>query len=130
MYPVAIEKVTGIMKFGDCINPRNNKKDFHTGMDFQAAEGEHIIAPESGVVIESKFDEKKGNYIVIKHSEMFSTEYYHLKNSIVSAGDRLAAGQTIGYVGKTGVAKGSHLHYEVFKNGKNVDPNDFLPKRQ
>jgi len=68
------------------------------------------------------------NYVIIQHNETFSTFYSHLKNISVQVGDKLEKGQIIGYVGKTGLATGPHLHYEVLKDGKNVNPIDYLPK--
>ena len=63
-----------------------------------------------------------------KHDETFSTLYSHLKSISVQVGDNLKKGQVIGYVGSTGLATAPHLHYEVFKDGKNVNPIDYLPE--
>jgi murein DD-endopeptidase MepM/ murein hydrolase activator NlpD len=125
--PVELARVTNFMGYGNCINPKTNKKDFHFGIDFQMEEGEPVMSTETGTVIESLNDKTKGNYVVIKHSEIYSTEYYHLKNSSVKKGDKLNKGQVIGYVGHSGIAEGDHLHYEVHKQGKHVNPKDYLP---
>ena len=128
LYPVDSKKVKRIFGYGERINPITKKKDFHYGMDFSISEGEEIISTADGVVIDAKLDDARGNYVVIQHNEAFSTLYSHLKSISVQVGDNLEKGMIIGYVGNTGFSTGPHLHYEVFKNGKNVNPIDYLPE--
>jgi len=129
IYPINKEKVTMVNGYGDRMNPITKKMDFHYGIDFAAKEGEEIVVTADGVVVEAKLDKEKGmgNYILVKHKDMYSTFYSHLKNFIVKEGDVLKKGQLIGYVGSTGISTGSHLHYEVIKNGERVNPKDYLP---
>jgi murein DD-endopeptidase MepM/ murein hydrolase activator NlpD len=128
--PVDMSKVTAGSAYGQRINPLTKKKQMHTGIDFTLAEGEPVMATADGIVTESKYNDGRGNYIHIKHSDVYSTQYIHLKSSIVKAGDKITKGQTIGYVGNTGLSVGPHLHYEVIKNGQLVDPKDYLPKQE
>ena len=130
IYPIDSKKITQTNGYGERINPISKKKDFHYGIDLAAKEGEEIVVTAKGVVIEAKFDteNKKGNYIIIKHSDVYSTFYSHLKDFNVKEGDVVEKGQVIGYVGNTGVSTGSHLHYEVIKSGERVNPKDYLPK--
>ncbi|MBK5279285.1 MAG: M23 family metallopeptidase [Bacteroidia bacterium] len=99
----------------------------HTGIDFKSPEGEIIVSTADGMVIENTLDSYRGQFILIKHDDTFSTSYSHLKNTIVKVGDSVQKGQTIGYVGNSGLSKSFHLHYEVLKNDQAVDPKDYIP---
>ena len=100
----------------------------HTGIDFESPEGEIVKSTDDGIVIENTFDSYRGQFILIKHGDTFSTSYSHLQSATVKVGENVKTGQTIGYVGNTGLSKGVHLHYEVLKDGTAVDPKDYLPK--
>lgn len=128
IYPINSKKIKHTSGYGERINPKTKKKHFHYGMDFAISEGEDVLTTAGGVVIDAKFDSKKGNYIIVKHNEIFSTFYSHLKSISVQVGDKLEKGQLIGYSGNTGTTTGAHLHYEVFREGKNVNPKDYLPE--
>lgn len=126
--PIHMEKAKISAPYGERIHPATGKKQFHTGIDLLLAEGEDVMTTANGLVIESSYDSLRGNYIVVKHDAIFVTSYSHLKSNLVKAGDRVQLGQKIGYVGSTGVlSTGPHLHYEVIKNGKPVDPKGYLP---
>ena len=75
--------------------------------------------------------EKKGygNNIIIKHDETYKTRYAHLSEMKVKAGAKVNKGDIIGYSGNTGLSTGPHLHYEVIKDGENVDPQKFFTKK-
>jgi hypothetical protein len=128
--PVDMSKVTAGSAYGQRINPLTKKQQMHTGIDFTLPEGEAVMATADGIISESAYNDSRGNYIHIKHSDVYSTQYIHLKSSVVKAGDNITKGQTIGYVGNTGLSVGPHLHYEVLKNGQLVDPKDYLPKQE
>jgi murein DD-endopeptidase MepM/ murein hydrolase activator NlpD len=125
--PVEMSKAEISSGFGDRRNPLTKEKQFHTGMDFKLAEGEHVVATADGVITESAFDKGHGNYIIIKHDDTYATKYSHLKSALAKTGDQVKKGDLIGYVGNTGLSVGPHLHYEVSKDGKTVDPKDYLP---
>lgn len=127
IYPIESEKIKRISGYGERVNPKTKQKQFHYGIDFSISEGENVVSTADGVVVEAQFDSKKGNYAIIQHNEVFSTFYSHLKSISVQPGEKLKKGQIIGYSGNTGLSTGPHLHYEVFKNGKNADPKDYLP---
>ena len=127
--PVDISKVTKTFGFGERLHPATKKMANHTGVDFVTDEGVDVMATADGVVVETTFDELKGNFIVIRHSDQFATQYYHLLKSAVSRGATVKKGDVIGNVGSTGVLSTSnHLHYEILKDGKAVNPADYLPK--
>ena len=96
----------------------------HTGVDYAAPEGTPVMALGDGVVIEKGYNKAAGNYIKIKHNSVYTTGYNHFSRfgKGISKGSRVAQGQVIGYVGKTGYATGPHLDLRFWKNGKAVDP--------
>ncbi|MFO7655917.1 MAG: M23/M56 family metallopeptidase [Bacteroidales bacterium] len=128
IFPVDINKVTTVNGYGDRIHPFTKKHVFHYAIDFALEEGENIYSTATGMVIEASFDSQRGNYIFIRHNDEYSTFYSHLKEILVKPGDKVQKGGLIGYVGNTGYSTGSHLHYEVHKNGEKINPKDYLPK--
>ncbi len=128
--PVKDESVMLASNFGYRIHPFYKTRRFHTGVDFSSKEGIPVVSTASGLVTESISDSLWGNYVIVKHSEVYATSYSHLKSASIEVGDFLAKGQTIGYVGSTGQSTAPHLHYEVLKNGKPVDPVGYFPKAQ
>jgi hypothetical protein len=127
--PVVLTKVTHISGFGTRISPITGKKAFHCGVDLASPEGEKVMSAAKGVVVKTDSDPKMGNYVIIKHNDTYSTLYSHLRSTSVKAGKMVEKEQGIGYVGHTGVSTGPHLHYEVIKNGVNVDPKDYYPAK-
>jgi len=99
---------------------------FHGGVDFGALEGTPIYSPASGVVVMSKNLDIRGNTTIIDHGIGVYTGYWHQKESKVSVGEKLRSGELIGYVGNTGLSTGPHLHWEVWVNGVQVDPLEWI----
>ena len=97
----------------------------HKGIDFRAPTGTSVFAAGDGNVIKAEVHEKYGKLIIIQHQEAFTSLYAHLDQIDVKEGDKVKAGQKIGEVGNTGLSTGSHLHYEVRKDGENVNPADY-----
>lgn len=93
----------------------------HLGTDFAAPHGTPIIATADGVVTESRFAGGNGNYVKIKHSQKYATQYLHMSKRAVKVGQRIQQGQVIGYVGSTGLATGPHVCYRFWENGRQVD---------
>jgi murein DD-endopeptidase MepM/ murein hydrolase activator NlpD len=126
--PVDFAKVTKVVLYGERTDPAIGQMKNHTGIDFEIAEGSNVFATADGVVEFARFGEKYGNYVRIKHGDIYSTQYSHLTTAIVKNGDKITRGQVIGLVGNTGLSKAPHLHYEILKDGTMVDPKDYLPK--
>jgi murein DD-endopeptidase MepM/ murein hydrolase activator NlpD len=126
--PVEMGKTEITSGYGMRMHPMLGVVKLHTGIDFKSAEGEIIMSTADGVVVENTTDSYRGQFILIKHGDTFSSSYSHLKSTIVKEGDSVRKGQTIGYVGNSGLSAGFHLHYEVLKYGQAVDPKDYLPK--
>lgn len=98
----------------------------HNGIDVAAPSGANIIAAASGTVITSEYSSSYGNYIIINHGSGVTTLYAHMSSRGVSVGANVAAGQTIGKVGSTGISTGPHLHFEVAVNGSRQDPLSYV----
>ena len=109
-----------ISEFG----PRNGR--MHKGIDIQAPEGESIKAAEDGVVIFSGFLKGYGNVVIIKHEGDFFTVYAHNRVNLVKEGEFVKKGQVIGKVGMTGNAQIPHLHFEIRKKTRPLDPTEYV----
>ncbi|HSH76482.1 MAG TPA: M23 family metallopeptidase [Longimicrobiales bacterium] len=96
----------------------------HRGVDYAADAGTEIMATADGVVIHRGFDSSYGNSIQIRHPNGFVTRYAHMRGfrSGIVVGSRVKQGEVIGYVGMTGLATGNHLHYEMVRSGRHMDP--------
>ena len=112
--------------FGYRIDPFNGKTEFHSGMDFSSPVGTPIMAVSAGVVTLSADAAGYGNMVEISHGAGFETRYAHNKINLVKFGDVVKKGQVIALVGSTGRSTGSHVHFEVYKNGRVVDPASYL----
>ncbi len=93
----------------------------HLGTDVAAPHGTPIVATAAGVVEASAYGSGNGNYVRIKHDNVYATQYLHMSKRAVKRGQRVSQGQVIGYVGSTGLATGPHVCYRFWKNGKQVD---------
>ncbi len=117
------------------IDPIYKTVKFHTGLDFSAPQGTPIYATAQGVVrIAGNLGNGYGNHVVINHGYQYSTLYGHMYRIKVRSGQTVKRGEVIGYVGNSGKSTGSHLHYEVMKGKKHLDPiyffyNDLTPEQ-
>jgi murein DD-endopeptidase MepM/ murein hydrolase activator NlpD len=114
--------------FGMRMHPIYKTLRMHTGVDFAAPRGTPIYATGKGVVIKVKYSGGYGKEIVIDHGYGYKTVYAHLSKYNVRRGQKVKRGQIIGYVGSTGLSIGSHVHYEVRKNDKPINPVHFFFK--
>jgi len=127
--PVNLAKARIGDRFGFRIHPVTKKNKMHNGIDFILPEGEQVFATAGGVVTEVGTDKDKGTFVTIKHNDIYTTGYSHLKSAAVKTGDVVKKKQLVGYVGSTGATSAEpHLHYEVLKEEKHVDPVEYLPK--
>ena len=111
--------------FGYRMHPILKYRKLHTGVDIGAPNGTPVVSAGSGTVIASRFMGGYGNCIMIDHGGKV-TVYGHLSSRAVSPGQSVSAGQTIGYVGSTGMSTGAHLHFEVRVNGAVQNPLNYL----
>ncbi len=98
----------------------------HEGIDVSAPMGAEIDSPAAGVVTEVAWEDGYGNFLTIDHGYGLVTKYAHCSRILVARGQRVKRGQRIALVGSTGLATGPHLHYEVWVNGKPVDPLHYV----
>ncbi len=115
--------------FGWRMHPILKVRKFHKGLDFAAHRGTPIYAPGDGVIEKTKTSYGGyGKQVLINHGFGYQTRYAHMQRFVVKKGQKVKRGQLIGYVGNTGRSTGPHLHYEVIKNGKTVNPVHFFFK--
>lgn len=102
--------------------------DFHGAIDISngSVNGKPIIASDGGTVVEAKWHNSYGNYVLIDHGNGFKTRYAHCSKLLVKEGQQVAQGQQIANVGNTGYSFGAHLHFEIIRNGQLVDPLDYV----
>jgi len=109
-------------------NPFTHKKDFHSGIDFEARTGTSIVATASGTIRKAQRNGGYGLFVEIQHEKGYKTRYGHMSEIKVKVGQNVEEGEVIGLVGSTGKAVGPHLHYEIIHNDKPVDPLKFIKK--
>ena len=114
-------------RFGTRADPFTGESRYHSGIDIDGFgnDGAPVIAAASGEVITASYDSSYGNYVIIDHGGT-STVYAHLSGLAVSYGQTVSQGETIGYVGATGRATGTHLHFEVYVGDERVDPAQYF----
>jgi murein DD-endopeptidase MepM/ murein hydrolase activator NlpD len=122
--PVALTRITS--KFGRRPNPVGKGHAFHGGIDLGAPTGTPIHAVAAGTVIKATYDRTYGNVVVINHHNGYRTLYAHASKLMVKAGQKVKAGQEIAKVGSTGRSTGAHLHFEIHRSGRQVDPGPYL----
>lgn len=105
---------------------RQGKVEFHPGIDFKGKRGDSVKSTADGKVIIAGWFQGYGQCVKIRHKNNLETLYGHLSKINVKVGQVVNTGQIIGLVGSTGHSTGNHLHYEVRKNGKPINPKSFL----
>ena len=113
-------------RFGHRTDPFTGTWTMHWGVDISTNVGNPIVATADGIVIKVQYDKYLGNSVTISHGNGFTTVYGHMSKFAVKAGKKVKRGEVIGYIGKTGKAAGPHVHYEVWKDGKKVDPSNYI----
>lgn len=112
--------------FGYRSDPFKGLSAFHSGVDISGNIGDPIYAALDGVVISAEQLGARGKYIVIKHKNGLETWYMHLNGMLVSSGEKVSKGQKIGLLGSTGRSTGPHLHFQVVKQNKTVNPLKYV----
>lgn len=123
--PIKYRKFTSA--YGWREDPVYGGRKFHYGVDLAAPEGTKIVASRGGTVTVASYDSSCGYYVQIDHGDGYKSIYMHMTHYIVSKGDKVTQGQTIGYCGSTGKSTGPHLHFGISKNGSYVNPANYIP---
>ena len=123
--PCSYVKMTS--PFGMRESPTAGASTYHQGVDLAGPEGTPIYATRSGRVTVASYSNSAGNYVSINHLDGYASIYMHLRNTVVSSGQTVSAGQLIGYMGNTGISTGSHLHFGISHNGRYVNPCGLAP---
>ena len=108
--------------YGYRTDPFTGRRSFHTGVDLPAAQGARVPAQRSGIVIEASGRGSYGNRVTVDHGDGTQSRYAHLAGFDARPGEHVDAGQSVGRAGSTGRSKGPHVHYELLRGGKAVDP--------
>lgn len=124
--PIAKGQGRIISGFGMRFHPILRYRRMHTGIDIAAPRGTTLYATGNGVVKSTKRRSGYGKCVVINHGFGYETLYGHMNKIIVKEGRKVKRGDIIGYVGSTGLSKAPHVHYEVHKDGKKINPVNFF----
>ena len=124
LMPCSYIKLTS--PFGNRTSPTAGASTYHQGVDLAAPQGTPVYASRAGRVTVAGYGSAAGYYVSINHLDGYSSMYMHLNNYVVSSGQTVSAGQLIGYVGRSGVATGYHLHFGIAYNGAYVNPANYI----
>lgn len=122
--PVASTYITS--GFGPRADPFGGGAAFHKGIDFDANSGDAVMSVADGVVSYSGSRSGYGNVVEVDHGNGYVTRYAHNSRNVVKVGDLVRVGQQIAWAGSTGRSTGAHVHFEVWENGRVVNPRKFL----
>jgi len=108
--------------FGERMDPFNGEEAFHKGIDFASDAGTDVLAVAAGIVTWAGPREGYGNLVEINHGNGYVTRYGHAARTLVAVGDQVERGQAVAVVGSTGRSTGPHVHFEVVRDGRQIDP--------
>ncbi len=114
--------------YGQRTDPFTGKLAMHNGLDFAAKEGTEVMAVAAGVVTWTGTKSGYGELVEVSHGDGYVTRYAHNKENLVESGDVVRKGDTIALMGSSGRSTGAHVHYEVYKHGRSVDPSSYLAR--
>jgi len=126
--PVAGSRVPVSSHFGTRRDPFTGRLARHTGLDIPASYGTPILASGGGRVVTAGYKGAYGNTVIIDHGDGLATLYGHASRLLVKAGDIVLPQQKIALVGSTGRSTGAHLHFEVIRGGRRVEPREYLAR--
>jgi murein DD-endopeptidase MepM/ murein hydrolase activator NlpD len=112
--------------FGERADPFDGRDEFHKGVDFAGAIGSKVMAVAAGVVTWAGERAGYGKLIEINHGDGYVTRYAHNERTLVSVGQTVKRGDAVALMGSTGHSTGPHVHFEVLRNGRQVDPLSFI----
>jgi murein DD-endopeptidase MepM/ murein hydrolase activator NlpD len=112
--------------FGEREDPFDGQETFHKGVDFAGTKGSTVMAVAAGVVTWAGERSGFGKLIEINHGDGYVTRYGHNERTLVSVGQTVKRGDPVGLMGSTGRSTGPHVHFEVLRNGRQVDPLSFI----
>jgi murein DD-endopeptidase MepM/ murein hydrolase activator NlpD len=112
--------------YGKRKHPMNGAEEFHTGLDISVSSGTPVKATADGIVSFSGWAGGNGYLVVLEHGHDFSTFYAHNKKNLVKVGQKVKRGDVISYVGTTGSSTGPHVHYEIWKKRRHVNPKQYI----
>jgi murein DD-endopeptidase MepM/ murein hydrolase activator NlpD len=112
--------------YGKRTDPFSGKLAMHNGIDFAGKDGSNVVAVAAGVVTWTGTKSGYGNTVEISHGDGFVTRYSHNKQNLVAPGDVVRKGEPVALMGSTGRSTGAHVHYEVYKHGRSVDPSSYV----
>ena len=115
--------------YGDREPPQTGLRDFHSGMDIASEPGTPVKATADGIVSFAGWSGGSGNLVALEHGLGFSTYYAHNRLVVVKVGQKIKRGDILSYVGSTGNSTGPHLHYEVWKEGRSLNPSTYIEGR-
>ena len=128
IYPIAAVRITS--NFGSRKSPTNGASSNHGGIDLgprrPGTQGDAVFASADGVVTRADYSKSYGNVVYVDHGDGFETRYAHLRGFTVSRGMRVQKGQQLGQLGNTGIGTGPHLHFEIRRNGRPINPITML----
>lgn len=112
--------------YGERVDPISGKKAWHEGMDFAGAKGSEVIAVANGVVVFAGYRDGYGQMVEISHGKDLRTRYGHHEEVLVHAGQSVKRGDVIALMGNSGRSTGPHVHFEVLKEGRPVNPARYV----
>ncbi len=113
-------------RYGYRKSPFSQAREFHGGVDFMGNTGDEVTATADGVVEKARYEKGYGKHVIIRHKKGYKTLYGHLSEINVTRGQKVVAGEKIGEVGSTGRSTGPHLHYEIKKYGRRINPIKYI----
>jgi murein DD-endopeptidase MepM/ murein hydrolase activator NlpD len=123
LFSAPLEDVKITSSFGYRQNPFTGNMSFHPGVDLRASMNTEVLAARDGKVIETGTLEIYGHFVIIDHDGGYQSVYGHLNEILVSEGQMVDAGEVIALSGNSGISTGPHLHFEIRRDGKPVDPS-------
>jgi len=114
--------------YGPRNHPMTGAPGFHSGLDISIPEGSPVTATADGVVSYSGWTARSGYTVVIEHGHGFRTAYAHNRKNLVKVGQRVHRDEKIAVSGSTGASTGPHVHYEIWKDGRHVNPSTYISR--